>query len=500
MKMYIKIVDTVYTELLDLEFSPQVNLICETFPTNSFSVKLRMPDFASRLLVGQPIKLYDENNVVYALFYITSARLISDEIVDIEAKDICHFLDSVTMPAVFYDGSKDFGDVIEDIEDFVNARVWPHLSIHKEYLGELPAVNGFAPEQTAKERIQYVCFAYGYYPVTVFINEPNTSYNITIGKCPLSLYDEIDPTYIMEQDIKWKPERSDRQFYTTVRLGWYQLWEIFEAQLDAGSYVTDGTRYWLPLLFTIDWHPSGSNAHPENVLEATSNMLITEDQKQIALLNFSLYYANGGLIYDVEFLTGDGVYQALPGEYISFYTGRGREIVYGVVEETDFIFGERISVKAKVRMLGSIAAHKLTVSHESAGKQLGTDEYFLPAGVEYTIGYPNRERVLYPHREIYRPQYPASAIGTMPASDTTVTIEYDHVLDIEADNERMSIFEAPASKVGDTLVIYDEQEEKRAIGEMDDVEYESSILVKSDKMVLTGARSATKQDSTLRIQ
>ena len=164
--MYVRTGNTNYTTIRNLSFAPEVDITCQQIVSNEFSVEIIT---GNAIYEGAQITLYDDSDNVWANYWIYDCYRISTYVWRVIARDLLWRLDNIMMPATTY-GIND--DDLEEPEDIIDA-IFTAAGISSSYytIGSgfsNITVPGYAPEQTARERLQWVCFVIGAYIKTCF--------------------------------------------------------------------------------------------------------------------------------------------------------------------------------------------------------------------------------------------------------------------------------------------------------------------------------------------
>ena len=161
--MRVIIRDVTYTEIDNLSFAPETDLIGTQIAINEFFVDIKTHDAISE---GSYITLTDdlqsENPNIWARYWIVGVEHIGEAMVRVHAESRLSLLDRRIMSAVMYDNTA-LSQVLEDI-------FLPHLydeyAVDQVFTGK--TISGYCPEQTARERLLWVCFVIGAYVRTFF--------------------------------------------------------------------------------------------------------------------------------------------------------------------------------------------------------------------------------------------------------------------------------------------------------------------------------------------
>ena len=97
MKIIIK--NKTYTKIKNLSFSPEADISSTAIPINQFTADLYTED---DIEVGVYAFLYDDNNNLWAKYWLVKSERVSKTVLRIEAQSILMLLDRFTLPAKMY--------------------------------------------------------------------------------------------------------------------------------------------------------------------------------------------------------------------------------------------------------------------------------------------------------------------------------------------------------------------------------------------------------------
>jgi hypothetical protein len=167
--MKVVIGNNTYSALDNLKFSPQTNLTADQLPINEFEVRLFTNDVID---YGQYAFLYDDLDNLWAKYWISYAERIGQDvdrgtyIVRLIAQSSLAFLERVKLPAKMYNTTADA--VLSDI--LTGAGQSGAITLDSDVATEWASVTiqGFCPEQTARERLQWLLLCAGGYIKSFF--------------------------------------------------------------------------------------------------------------------------------------------------------------------------------------------------------------------------------------------------------------------------------------------------------------------------------------------
>ena len=239
--MYIKIGSTSYTEIRNLSFAPETDVSGSQVPVNQFSADIITDDV---ITAGSGVKLYDDRDNLWADYWLTFAERVDKNTVQIVGQSYLTLLDRTTLPAVMY-SSKSVSTLLSEIMGSVSYTLDSSFSS--------ATVTGFCPEQTARERLLWVCFVIGAYVKSFF--------NSKVEILPV----DTTVTTIPSSVTYWKPAISYNDYVTAVKVVSYSYTQGTPANTD--TWVTDGTNYYIQTqqVNTLS-NPDAPASAPENVV------------------------------------------------------------------------------------------------------------------------------------------------------------------------------------------------------------------------------------------
>jgi len=407
--MYVTIDQTDYSVIRNLSFAPQTDFTGSTIPINEFSVEIDTDD---AIAYGQYAELYDDLDNLWAKYWIVYAERLSAGVMLIRAQSDIGTLDGVTLPAVMYSGAA-IGDVLDDTmvrNAGAGLVATVDYSLDSSFSGL--TITGFCPEQTARERLQWVCFVAGAYVKTFFNDEIEIlPIDNTTTLVP------IDKTFS-------KPTVNYSDFVTGVKVIGYSFTQGTPATTD--EYVTDGTNYYIvtkqEYLLANSQVPASA---ADNVVTIDGVYLINSGNasgilSHMAALYFKRTEVEADLIDNAEYI---------PGDKLTVYADRDL-LMSGYAKSCVFSFGKQARATVTLTAAEGMTGAKLTILYKYDGVTLNQAEYYLPVGYEYSITNPYLDWTMNGHRYIFRPTT-AAVTGTLTSSGATETVNYAVALDLD---------------------------------------------------------------------
>lgn len=407
--MYIVIEDGLieYRQLSALDFAPEADLIGDSLPICQFTADVVTGDDIAR---GQWALLKDDMDNLWARYIITDADRVDWRTARIVAQSPIYPVDRMQLPAAYYD-AEPAEDVLADILSPLGDSAIGTDAYALDASFEGVPVTGFCPEQTARERLQWLCFTLGAVVLQAF--------DTVVRIVPLDSGEALIPlarTY-MQHTL------GHKDIVTAIRLHAYTFTEGTPATTD--EWVTDGTTYWIVtdqvLTLSNPAIPAGAAPNP---VEIDGVYLINQSNASAILTRLGSHYFQRTTL-DMA-CVANHVYK--PGQRVNVYTDR-HTLMAGRIRSMRFTFGKQAKADMVLEGAEAVAAAVLTILYMWGDVELGHMVYTLPVGHVYSIESAYVDKTIEGHRYIFRPT-PETTQGTMPAEDTVVTVSCTPALDL----------------------------------------------------------------------
>ena len=406
--MHITIDGTDYATLKNLSFAPSADLAGVSIPINELQVDIVTDDEFS---LSDVVELYDDAGQLWAHYFITYVGRVDKNTVRIRARDDIAMLDKVILPAVYHNSIL-VPDLLDDTiitESGGISAPWPY---YLDHTFDNAVVHGFFPEQSARERLLWVCFTIGAYVRTCFGDE------IEI------LQIDDTTTTVPISDTYMKPTVTQKDPVTSIRIKEYDFTQGTPGATD--QYVTDenGTVYIVTETETVlynDHAPAGALA---NEMTIEGIYTVNANNSSSILTRLANWYFSRTEV-DFEVIDNNSYW---PGDKVIMYADADR-MMSGWIDSASFAFG--LQAKARLHLMGcaEIESAKLTVTSTWNGVQVDFREYTFPVGYSFTVQNQYIDIVMNGHRYILRPTA-ANIGGTMVSGGVAATQTYTEALDL----------------------------------------------------------------------
>jgi hypothetical protein len=425
--MKIVINEVEYTALTGLRFEPETDLSGNTVPINEFQCDI-ITD-SNDITFGKWAELRDDLDTLWARYWLVYAERINRETVRIIGQSPLVFLDRVTMPAKMYNTTAD--DILEEIMASIGAYGQEGDIIEDTTVEDTFAnldVVGFCPEQTARERLQWLLLCTGGYIKSFF----DTVLRI-------KMIDSADGVLIPINRTFWKPSLTYRDYVTEVKVDYYTFTSGTPSSTD--EYVTDGTNYWIAqrgqMSVTNTNAPQGA---PENVVYIEGVTLISHDLAYSILWRLVDYYFNRAEI-EADVINNA---EYMPGQRVFVYTEEDK-IHQAYINRASFKFG--VQARSSLHLTGAEAVEivKLTILYKWGNVQVAKRVMSIPKDYLFETTTDYLDWTYNGHRYIFRPT--AKKVSVTIQEDSTVIVNVVIAIDYFAQGSTRDIYENQKNEV-----------------------------------------------------
>ena len=406
--MYLKIDLETYTKLENIEFSPEVDLTASSMPINEFTVDVYT---TNTIALGQFAELYDDLDNLWAKYWIVYSERLNADALRLRARSRLSALDGVTLDAVMYNNAS-VPTVLQSV--MVSQTSIPGMVATIDYSLDSSfnsaTLTGFCPEQTARERLTWICLVIGAYVKTFFNDEPEI--------LPIDATEALVPV----SDTFWRPTVTYKDHVSAVKVKSYSFAQGTPATTD--EWVTDGTNYY------IVTEADNALANPD-APSGTDNPVTIEGVYLINSANVSAIMSRFSQMAfkrtEVELDIIDNA-ERIPGDKLVVYSDVN-QLMSGFAASCDFAFGKQARAKVKLIASETKQSARLTITYRYSNRRIGRRTYRFPVGYAYEIDNPYIDWSMNGHQYVFRPTT-AKVTGTMQSTNTSVDVTYAIALDL----------------------------------------------------------------------
>ena len=410
--MKVKIGSKTYTAISGLSFIPETDVVGTSVPVNEFVVNVYTDDSIRN---GADIELRDDRNILWAKYWITAAERVASNVVQVRAQSKIMLLERVTLPAVKYNNA-----TLLTALNTVFASLGNNAFAVDTALDNNTVISGFCPEQTARERLLWLCFVAGAYVKTFFTD--------TILILPV---DDTEVPVPMEQTF-YKPSITYDDYVTAVEVTYYTFTQGTPQTTD--KWVTDGVLYYIVTSNKVTLLNSNvPETAAENVIKVDGVTLINSANVDDICSHLAKYYFER-VRMDLDIVNNANY---APGQRLLVYADEDT-MVTGYASKMEFSFG--LQARAKVSLIAAQlkASGNLIITYKWGTMKLKRIKYTFPVGYTYQIVNPYIDTPIERHRYVFRPvnQYATGAIAE-GANTNNQTCEV--ALDLDRDTNILHI-------------------------------------------------------------
>ena len=408
--MYVMNGSRTYTAISNLQFSPQVDLTNENLPINEYSVDIAT---TNEMDMSPYLDLYDDLDNLWAHYPIYRADRVAANVVRVRARSELQWLDDVTLPEIMYDG-----DALVDIMDnvmvcSVGAGLVTTIDYTLDSSLEQVTVTGYCPEQTARERLQWILNVTGAYIKTFFNSEPEI--------LPVDNTTTLIPLY----RTFVRPNVDATEYVSAVRVTAYAFTQGQQTETDI---LSDNTSYPFPLPWIATEQvyelANSVTGDTENVVEIEGVYLVNSGNVSGLLGRLAARHFKG-LTVDLDVVNNA---EYLPGERVTVYAD-ANTLYTGNIESAAFKFGKQARSTLHLTAVEVTEGAALTINYVWNDMTVALETYTLPVGYTYSIQTRYIDTQINGHRYILRPTT-ATVSGTMTSAGAAVTVTCETALDL----------------------------------------------------------------------
>lgn len=406
--MYIVIDLHTYRKLRNLSFAPQVDLTNNNLPINEYTVDIVTDD---AIPFGYA-DLYDDIDNLWAHYYISKVERISADVQRVYARSDLALIDGVTLPAKMYTGQTAAAVMDEVMICQVGGGLYSVIDYTLDTSLQSITITGFCPEQSARERLQWLCVVLGAYVKTAFNAKPEIlPIDTTAALIP------VNKTFL-------RPSVQQSEVVTAVRVLAYSFAQGTPSTTDA--YVTDafGVTYIVTSTEVMVDNSAAPSSAPDNVKSIEGLYLINSNNASAVLSFLAARYfkpitAQLDVIDNAEYV---------PGDMATIHADR--DLMYtGYIDSAAFRFGKQARSTLTLKGVVAVESAALTISYTWEGMTVALETHTLPVGHAYSVSTRYIDTIINGHRYILRPTQSA-VTGTLTSEGAAATVTCETALDL----------------------------------------------------------------------
>ena len=391
----------------NLNFAPQTDLTGNSLPINEYSCDVITEGMYSGITTEAVTnQLQDEHGVLWANWPIYKVVKITNTCFRVTFRSWISQLDYIEMAETVYQG--------ETAEEVV-ADIIPYgMSYSMADSLKSITLNGYAPAQTARERLTWVLFTIGGYVRDIFVSEIQIlKVDTTEALIP------IDRTFM-------RPSIDRADWVTGLKITTYSFFQA--ASDEAAAEYDNSYMFPLPWVATENTvtltNPAAPADAPKNVIEINGIYLVNPNNVSAIASRLAEYWFNP-MEASLDCVNNR---QYRPGDLVTVYTSR-EDMLTGYVQQTTFKFGKQARSTLKLIGCEVKASSVLRINYTHNGRRIARDEFRFPVGFGYSLPARYIDQTTEDHRYIYRPTID-TITGTMVDGGSTVTVPCEIALDL----------------------------------------------------------------------
>lgn len=404
-----------------LNLSPQTDLTGNSAPVNEYTCDVIVTQETPFLTAS--CRLYDDDNQLWAQWPVRKAQQITEDVVRVTASSWLYRLETVPMEPVVYENVNASEAVAECFEgNSGDYTLYYSLRNRK--------INGFAPAQSARERLTWLMFVLGafaqdFYRENVYIKPVDST-----------------ETLVPFEQTFMRPVVDTDKWVTSLKITAYIFEEGTEEewQSDVNSYMFPTPWIATPQTFELA-NPSAPEDAPENIVEIDGLYLVNPNNVSDIATRLAGYWFNP-VTASVDCINNR---QYKPGDLVTAYTGLDY-LITGYIQQMTFRFGKQARSTMKLIGCVKLPAARLTVRYTYDGDVISSKRYTLPIGITTTITNKFIDKTVGQRRRVYRPQEATTTV-TVADGGTVVEVPCDLALDYR--NQRLTVYSADAVTLQD---------------------------------------------------
>lgn len=357
--MYIRYNNTIYTKIKSLSFSPEVDILGNELAINEFKAEIVTED---NITIGKYASLYHDSGDIWAKYRVTEAHRLSNASVTIKCQSDILILDRKTLPAFMGEGTSTISMIEECFEAFgLECAISPDI--------QDVSLNGYLPEQTARQRLQWLCFVIGAY-VQSFFNE----------KCTIKKIDTTT-TSIPANKTFYRPKIAYKDYVTAVTATSYSYTQGTPSSTD--EWVKVGNTTYIQTSQKVSLNNSDVPADtPDNVVDLSGITIVNEANISDVLQRMAAEYFNREQL-SADILNTHGEVQPADKVQVSDDIGN---VITGYVKSARFTFGKAAKSAIVLTQTVTEKAVKVVLSYRYLTNiEIARETFYFPKNTAFEL-------------------------------------------------------------------------------------------------------------------
>lgn len=411
-----------YRTLKSLTFAPETDLTLSSIPVNEFQADIITAD---QIPVGAMVELRDDLDNLWARFRVMKQERVDNQTLRVLAQSELALLDAWTMPSNKYTNVPVNTFIYWMMtESPASGRIYGGINIDVDPAFNSARIDGFVPEQTARERLQWALISIG-----GMLKQSFTG-TMTIVEAPILAPNTSTAQLIPLSDTFAGAEITHKEPVTTLSVTGYDNFKTYIPEEQSGwdwesIEDSDGTT-WYYTKAVYDLENEDAEDLTGQTVTISDDMLISNTYAMQTLIRLSrAYFRQTEITVDVI-----NNAQYVPGQKVRVYTDENT-VYGGWIKSCSFTFGvqarSRLVISAddepmETAVLTFIYKHSFEDNYGIHGFTLGQRKLVLPVNESYRVEHPTISVDVV--GELV-PYVPNTAVSTgILSANTTLTILY----------------------------------------------------------------------------
>ena len=357
--MYISCNFKTHRKIKSLSFAPEVDILGNELAVNEFRCELITDD---EIPIGKYAALYDEKSKPWAVYRITEAQRLSPHTVTIKAQSDILILDRKKLPAQMCVNASAKTLINQCFTSF-------GLTCVIDSSVSDVQINGYLPEQSARERLQWLCFVIGAYVKSFFV-----------AMCTIKKIDNTTTNIPLNKTF-YRPKISYKDYVTAVTATAYSYAEGTPGSTD--KWVKVGNKTYIQTSQTATLSNSDVPANtPDNIIDLSNITIVNDSNISNILQRLSAEYFNREQL-SADILNTYGEVQPADKVQVSDDIGN---VITGYVKSARFTFGKAAKSAIVLTQTVTEKAVKVVISYRYLTNiEIARETFYFPKNTAFEL-------------------------------------------------------------------------------------------------------------------